>query len=401
VPQERRIDGAGILGSGRRNLWIVPLELMERSPPSWASRIIFPMATDEPSSAPEPSRPDIALTAARAAAGAIAVAALAFGLWKVRSIVVLLLLALTFAAAMRPGVEWLRRHRVPGPLAIFSFIFMVLGTFVLFFWLAVPPAVDQLKEALAQHAGTSTVGHSTGIRHDVIVWVDSHLRTLPSGTSIFHPIATYGHKATDAIVAFFFTLAATWYWVSERDSMIDLLVRLAPKDKRENARLTYLEIDRRLGSYTRLKFLMVFLIGALLSTGFYLVGLNYWLLVGGAVSLFEIIPVVGPLLGVLLVIAVGIPESLHVTVLGVVVLVVVREFQSYVINPHVMGRSVGLSPLVTLVTVSVVGLIFGGFAVILAIPAASAAATLIDVLVFGHEPPSKPPPRRLRLRRGT
>ena len=234
----------------------------------------------------------------------------------------------------------------------------------------------------------------------MIVWVDSHLHNLPSGTAIFHPIATYGHKATTAIVAFFFTLAATWYWVSERDSMIDLLVRLAPEERRESVRQTYLEIDRRLGSYTRLKFLMVFVIGAILSAGFYLVGLNYWLLVGGAVSLFEIIPVVGPLLGALLVIAVGVPESLHVTALALLVLVAVREFQSYVINPRLMGRSVGLSPLVTLVTVSVVGLIFGAFAVILAIPAASAAATLVDVLVFGHEPPATPPPRKLRLGRG-
>jgi predicted PurR-regulated permease PerM len=355
------------------------------------------MATREPS--PAPGRPDVAVTAARAAAGVIAVAAIAFGLWKVRDIIVLLLLALTFAAAMRPGVEWLRRHRVPEPLAIFTFVFLVLGTFVLFFWLAVPPAVHQLKEALAQRVGNSTVGHSSGIRHDVIVWVDSHLHNLPSGTAIFHPIATYGHKATDAIVAFFFTLAATWYWVSERDSMIDLLVRIAPEERRESVRQTYLEIDRRLGSYTRLKFLMVFVIGAVLSAGFYLVGLNYWLLVGGAVSLFEIIPVVGPLLGALLVIAVGVPESLHVTALALLVLVAVREFQSYVINPRLMGRSVGLSPLVTLVTVSVVGLIFGAFAVILAIPAASAAATLVDVLVFGHEPPATPPPRKLRLGR--
>jgi predicted PurR-regulated permease PerM len=359
------------------------------------------MAAHEPSSGPEPGRPDVFVTAAKAAAGAILVAALAFGLWKVRSIIVLLLLALTFAAAMRPGVDALHRRKVPEALAILSFFLGVLGTFALFFWLAVPPAVHQLDAALRQSANGSTVAHSTGIRHDVIVWVNTHLHNLPSGTAIFHPIATYGHKATDAIVAVLFTLAATWYWVSERDTMIDLLVRLAPEDRRESARQTYLEIDRRLGSYTRLKFLMVAVIGAILAAGFYLVGLNYWLLVGGAVSLFEIIPVVGPLLGVLLVVAVGVPESIHVTVLAVVVLIVVREFQSYVINPRVMGRSVGLSPLITLVTVSVVGLIFGAFAVILAIPAVSAAATLVEVLVLGHEPPAAPPPRRFPLRRGS
>ncbi len=55
-----------------------------------------------------------------------------------------------------------------------------------------------------------------------------------------------------------------------------------------------------------------------------------------------------------------------------------------------MGHSVGLSPLVTLVSASVVGVLFGAFAVILAIPATSAVATLIDVLVLDHEPPTAP-----------
>jgi predicted PurR-regulated permease PerM len=178
--------------------------------------------------------------------------------------------------------------------------------------------------------------------------------------------------------------------------MIDLLSRIASEPKREKARRTYLAIDRRLGSYTRLRFVMVVAVGAVLSLGFYLVGLNYWLLVGGFVGLVEIVPVIGPLIGAILVLAVGLPQSVHVAVLSLVVLIAVREFQSYVINPHVMGHSVGLSPLVTLVSVSVVGLIFGGLAVVLAIPVTSAVATLIDVLVLDHDPPPEPVLRRRR-----
>jgi predicted PurR-regulated permease PerM len=357
------------------------------------------VAVRAPTEAPEQSAPrrrdrDVLVTAARAAVGVIAVAAIAFGLWKVRSIVILLLLALTFAAAMRPGVEWLRRRRVPEPLAILFFFVLVLGSIGLFFWLAVPPALHQLEQALAQP------DHTTGIQHDVLAWVNKHLRHLPSGSSVLHPIAAYGHKATDAIVAVFFTLAATWYWVSERDSMIKLLATLAPESKRAKARQTYLEIDRRLGAYTRLKFMMVFAVGLVLSGGFYLVGLNYWLLLGGFVSLLEIIPVIGPLVGAILVVAVGIQQSPQVVGLALLVLVGVREFQSYVVNPHLMGRSVGLSPLVTLVSVSVVGVLFGPFAVILAIPVTSAVATLIDVLVLDHEPPNAPARRSSRARRG-
>ena len=183
----------------------------------------------------------------------------------------------------------------------------------------------------------------------MLTWLQQHLHQLPTGTELLHPVATYGHKAGEAVVAIFFTLAATWYCVSERDSIIKLLTALAPESKRDKARETYLAIDRRLGAYTRLRFLMVFAVGAVLSAGFFVIGLNYWLLVGAFVGLIEIVPVIGPLIGSILVLAVGLPQSLHVAALSLLWLVVVREFQSYVVNPHI-GQTVGLSPLVTLLS---------------------------------------------------
>ena len=342
---------------------------------------------------------DVTRLAAKATAAGIAVIAVAAALWKVRTIVVLLLLALTFAAAIRPGVEWLRRRGVPRAAAILLFLLLVIGTIALFFWLAVPPALHQLRSALDQPVANGTVGNSSGVRHDVLVWVSRSLHQLPHGSALLHPIGAYGRKATDAVVGVFFTIAATWYWVSERDRMIELVVLLSPEEKRDKARQTYLAIDRRLGSYTRLRFLMVFAVGAVLSAGFAAVGLHYWLLVGGFVGIVEIVPVIGPLIGVALVLVVGLPQSIHVAVLALVVLIVVREFQSYVVNPHVMGHSVGLSPLITLVSVSVVGLVFGSLAVVLAIPVTSTVATLIDVFVLDHDPPAEPAARRRRLLR--
>jgi predicted PurR-regulated permease PerM len=352
------------------------------------------MATDvtEQAEATNPAR-SLARAGAAATAGAIAIAAVAFGVWQVRSVVILLLLALTFAAAIRPGVEWLEARRVPQPAAIGVFFLLLLAAVGVFCWLAVPPALHQIGHALVTDDVTG--GDQTGVRLRVLVWVREQLSHVPTGHELLHPVATYGRKATDAVVTTFFTLAATWYWVSERDRMIELLTALNHESKRDKARQMYLSIDQRLGAYTRLRFAMVFAVGATLSLGFYLVGLDYWLLVGGFVGLVEIVPVIGPLIGALLVIAVGLPQSVHIAALALLVLVGVREFQSYVVNPHVMGHSVGLSPLVTLVSVAVVGVLFGGFAVVLAVPFTSAVATLIDVLVLGHEPPS---PQRAKAR---
>jgi predicted PurR-regulated permease PerM len=299
------------------------------------------------------------------------------------------------AASIRPGVEWLRRHRVPESIAILLFFVLAGGAIGLFIWLAVPPALHQLGHALLR----SPPKGSTGAREQALLWLQHHLKQLPTGTELVHPIATYGHKVTDAVVAIVFTLAATWYGVSERDSIIKLLTALAPESKRDRARETYLEIDRRLGAYTRLRFLMIFAVATVLSAGFYVIGLNYWLLVGAFAGVAEIVPIIGPLFGAILVLAVGVPQSLHIAALALLWLYAVRLFQDYVVNPHLAVRTVGLSPLVTLVCVAVVGILFGGFAVILAVPVTSAVATLIDVLVLGHEPPASQPARSLRLRR--
>jgi predicted PurR-regulated permease PerM len=42
----------------------------------------------------------------------------ALALWKLRLGFALLFFALIIAAAMRPGIEWLARHRVPRRLVI-------------------------------------------------------------------------------------------------------------------------------------------------------------------------------------------------------------------------------------------------------------------------------------------
>jgi predicted PurR-regulated permease PerM len=63
-----------------------------------------------------------------------------------------------------------------------------------------------------------------------------------------------------------------------------------------------------------------------------------------------------------------------------------RLLQDYVINPRVLGRAVGLSPLIVLVTVAIVATLLGPFYVLLSVPIASVAATLIDVFAFDGNP---------------
>jgi predicted PurR-regulated permease PerM len=63
-----------------------------------------------------------------------------------------------------------------------------------------------------------------------------------------------------------------------------------------------------------------------------------------------------------------------------------------VINPRVLGRAVGLSPLIVLVTVSAVVLLFGPYYVLLSVPLAAVVCTLIEVIVLDKDPGEEPVP---------
>jgi len=104
------------------------------------------------------------------------------------------------------------------------------------------------------------------------------------------------------------------------------------------------------------------------------------------------VPVIGPLLAGVLAVGVGLSVSAHLAVLAAAVVIGVRLLEDYIVIPRVLGHSVGLSPLVVLVSVTTVGLVLGGFAVILAVPIASILVTLIDIVVREKDPAEEPAP---------
>ena len=96
----------------------------------------------------------------------------------------------------------------------------------------------------------------------------------------------------------------------------------------------------------------------------------------------EIVPVIGPLTAGALAVGVGLTESWHLALTAAVVVVAVRLLEDYLVIPNVLGDAVGLSPLVVLVSVTATAILFGGWAVLLAIPLAAVLATLVSVIVL-------------------
>jgi predicted PurR-regulated permease PerM len=317
---------------------------------------------------------------------ALAIVAVALALWKIKLIVMLLFLAFTISAAMRPGVEALRRRGVPRSVGILIHYVALLGLLALFLWLVVPQAIDQVQGALADNSLGKAAQRSTGVKHDILAALDRQLNNLPSASELVQPAAEYGRKALEVFVAVFFTFASAAYWLYERDRAVDVVSSILARPRRKKVRDTWQLVDLRLGAYVRGQLVLIVLVALVLSGAFWAIGLPYWLLVGTFAGIVEIVPVIGPLAAGGIAVAVGLTASVHTAALALAVVVAVRLLEDYLIIPRVLGHSVGLSPLVVLVSVTTVGILFGGFAVILAIPIASLATTLVDVVVRNRDP---------------
>jgi predicted PurR-regulated permease PerM len=340
-------------------------------------------------------------TARRAATATIVVLAIvvaALALWKIRVVIALLFLGIVIAAAMRPGVEWLQhRWRVPRGLGVLLHYLAFAGALALFLWLVVPSAITQLEQAIG-HVPTSTkdlhraAAHSTGIRHEILVGLETRLKRLPSGAGLLHPAISVTKKAFEALIAILFTFAVAAYWIFERDATIGLVQSLAPRRHRRVLRDTWVLIDRKLGAFVRGELLLILLVATLLSIAFWADGLPYWLLIGAFAGLVEIVPVIGPVAAGALAIGVGLTVSWQVALGAGLAVLILRQLEDYVVAPRVLGHAVGLSPLVVLVSVTTIGILLGAFYVLLAIPIVAVAATIIDVVIRNRDPAEEEPP---------
>jgi len=320
----------------------------------------------------------------------LGILSLAVVLWKVKLLLAILFLGFILAAAIRPSIEALRRRGVPRGAGLALHYLVFAGLIALTVWLVVPRALDLVDNAIGNLPETRAeigeqANQSEGIKADILRGLQRRLREV-RGQELIKPAAEVTRKAFEILVGTFFVFATAAYWIFERNRAMSLVLALLPKDHRRTARDTWDLIDAKLGAYIRGQTLLVALVGTTLSLIFWAIGLPYWILVGAFAGFVELIPVIGPLAAGALAVGVGLTQSVHVAVLAASAVLAVRLIEDYLVIPRVLGEAVGLSPLVVLAAVSGVGILFGGFAVFLAIPLAAVIVTLIDVIVRGRNP---------------
>jgi predicted PurR-regulated permease PerM len=347
-----------------------------------------------PDQAPDDRSPrvDLSWTLSRTAAHALVATLVALtvvvgaiALWELKVVLALLLLGVTIASAMRPGIERLAQLGIPRSVGILIHYAALLGIVALFLSFVVPTLTDQVQSAL-HAAQTAHASSSDGLKAKVLNVLARRLHHLPSADRLVQPALSIGAEALRVLIGILFTFAVAAYWIFERERTVDLVASVVPRPRRKKLRDTWTLIDQKLGAFVRGELVLIAFVSALATIAFSLVGEPYWLLVGITTGILEIVPVVGPLAALALAVGAGLTASWHVAAIAGAALLAIRLFEDYFVTPRVLGGAVGLSPLLTLVSVSVTGILLGGFYVLLSVPIAALVATVIDVAIRGIDP---------------
>src|SRR5579884_531737 len=112
---------------------------------------------------------------------ALSIVVAALALWKIKIVIASLFLAFTIAAAMRPGVDWLAKHRIPRGVGVLIHYVVLIGLIALFLWIVVPRALTQVQQAIGSvptstSALTKAANSSHGIKHQILLALEKRLK---------------------------------------------------------------------------------------------------------------------------------------------------------------------------------------------------------------------------------
>jgi predicted PurR-regulated permease PerM len=310
------------------------------------------------------------------------------------NILVVLLIAIIIASALRPAVMRLMHWHMPQGLAILLVYSVVTITTLVLVLVVLPPIINQMAVYItnddrlanriiyAQGWFNRFINQNTGmeigevdsevIREGVADVVNQFTDAMPT------LVSNAGQMLSDFILVFVMGI----YWLTSRNRAIGFLLRYSEPHRRAQIELILEEIEGGLGSYVRGIVLVSLIVGIINFIALTLLRVPNAATLGFIAGLTTTIPIVGGLLGIVITTFLALLSSpLHAAIVFAVTLLV-QQIENYVLTPRMMARSVAFDAILVLVFVAAGFSLNGVIGALLAIPLAATAFILAKHLIL-------------------
>jgi predicted PurR-regulated permease PerM len=318
----------------------------------------------------------------------IATLGLAVLLSRVFDLLLILLVAIVFAEGMRPIVNRLGQRGLPRPLAIAVVYVGFIAVLALLITLLVQPIIDE-----ATSLAHNLPSYQASIESTVASWQHTlNLggsgspnigSTLAGGLDTAkNVLLTIGGYIVGVLVNLILVLVIGFLWLVTSERLKRFVVDLLPPRHQALAGDVFAEMGLRMGGFLRATAINMVVVGVLTGVACTALGLPSSVLLGIFAGLTAAIPLVGPFLGIVPPLLLGLTLGPGHAVLVVVVLLIVQLVDANFVVPQVMNRVVALPALAVVVSLLIGGALEGLIGALLAVPVASALqVVLLRVIV--------------------
>ncbi len=320
-----------------------------------------------------------------AAAGVALTYAAVVAITDARSALTLIGVALFLTIGLDPVVSWLVRHRFPRWAAVTTVSFIALALVAGLLAIAIPPLAQQASQLVAQAPEylRQAQDHSSalGRLHDRFQ-LQQHLTDALQGSSVLGSLVGAVALVITAVTDLVIVAVLTIFFLADMPQLRATFYRFVPGSRRPRAILLGDEILGKVSAYV----LGNVIISVITAVGTFIwleaFSVPYPLLLAIFVAVFDLIPIVGSTVAGIVVAAVALTVSLPVCLATIAFFIAFRLFEDYVLVPRIIGHTVQVPALVTVVAVLLGGAVFGIIGALIAIPVAAAMQLLAHELLF-------------------
>ncbi|GGA55805.1 UPF0118 membrane protein YueF [Kroppenstedtia guangzhouensis] len=189
-----------------------------------------------------------------------------------------------------------------------------------------------------------------------------------SASTIFTNIANFIGLLTNIIVVFVTVPFILFYMLKDGEKAPKQVLRFLPSTQRTEGRRILADMDRAISSFIQGQVLVSLCVGFLTYIGYLIIKLDYSLILALITMFTNVIPFIGPLIGAIPALIVGIIDSPLMALKVLIVIVVAQQLEGNLISPQVMGRTLNIHPLTIILLLLVAGSLGGFLGLLLAVP---------------------------------
>lgn len=284
-------------------------------------------------------------------------------LFYIKDLLLQLFIALLFTTILDPFVTKLASFKIPRGIAIISSYILILGLLGGIIALLAPPLVEQTT-----NFANSLPGYISQLGIPPVVSSEVNREFFTRVGSIPGQLLVIGASLLSNIVSVLAVLVFTFYLLLSRNKLDEQLGNFFGTEKTEKIVDLLARLERKLGGWARGELTLMLLVGLLNYIGLTLLGMPFALPLAILAGLFEVVPYLGPIVAAIPGVLIGFGIS-PVIGFGVVIMsTLVQQLENYVFVPKIMGKSVGVSPVIILLAFAIGERLAGVVGMIISVP---------------------------------